>query len=174
VITAQAFSATPARHAPAVALGLFPAIAGWGVLVLTQSLNAAGAATGNFGLTEQVLQKPGAFASAGMHLGGMIALSQGFMLTCLVWSAASASLIDRKFNTAARFMLLGAGLSFFGFIHAGKLSAAGGIYELGWASGWRWAVGYLLSAGFFALTGLWVRKSGQSERPVDDPLSGHG
>src|SRR6185295_4773453 len=45
VITAQAFSATPRRHAPAVALGLFPAIAGWGVLILTQTLGAAGAAT---------------------------------------------------------------------------------------------------------------------------------
>jgi AGZA family xanthine/uracil permease-like MFS transporter len=174
VITAQAFSATPRRHAPAVALGLFPAIAGWGVLILTQALGAAGAATGNFALADQVLAKPGAFASVGMRLPGMIALSQGFMLTCLVWSAASACLIDRRFGAATRFMLVGAVLAFFGFIHAGTLSAAGGIYTIGWATGWPWAIGYALAAGFFALTGAWVRASGQSESPQDRALDDHG
>jgi AGZA family xanthine/uracil permease-like MFS transporter len=174
VITAQAFQATPPRHAPAVALGLFPAIAGWGVLILTQTLGAAGIATSDFGLADRVLANPAAFANAGLQLPGMVALSQGFMLSCLVWAAASACLIDRRFGAAARFMLVGAALSFFGFIHAGSLSAAGGIYRIGWASGWPWAVGYALSAAFFALTGLWVRRSGQSTAPTEDPLAGHG
>ena len=34
VIVAQAFEATPSRHAPAVAVGLLPGIAAWGVLML--------------------------------------------------------------------------------------------------------------------------------------------
>jgi AGZA family xanthine/uracil permease-like MFS transporter len=174
VITAQAFQATPRRHAPAVALGLFPAIAGWGVLILTQTLSAAGFATGDFALAEHVLHKPAAFESAGLRLQGLIALSQGFMLSCLVWSAASACLIDRKFAAATRFMLVGAVLSFFGFIHAGTLSPAGAIYDIRWASGWPWAIGYLLSAAFFALTGVWVRRSGQSELPREDSSGGHG
>jgi AGZA family xanthine/uracil permease-like MFS transporter len=174
VITAQAFQATPRRHAPAVALGLFPAIAGWGVLILTQTLGAAGMATGNFALAEQVLAKPEAFARAGLQLPGLVALSQGFMLTCLVWSGASAYLIDRKLGSASRFMLLGAVLSFFGFIHAGTLSPAGGVYTIGWATGSDWALGYLLAAAFFALTAWWVKHSGQSEQPVEDPLAGHG
>ncbi|MGH7788940.1 MAG: NCS2 family permease, partial [Candidatus Binatia bacterium] len=50
VITAQAFQATPPAHAPAVAFGLFPAIAAWGLLVLTQTLGAAGAVAGDPGL----------------------------------------------------------------------------------------------------------------------------
>ena len=174
VITAQAFQATPRRHAPAVALGLFPAIAGWGVLILTQTLGAAGMATGNFALAEQVLAKPEAFAGAGLQLPGLVALSQGFMLTCLVWSGASAYLIDRKLGNASRFMLLGATLAFFGFIHAGTLSPAGGVYTIGWAAGSDWALGYLLAAAFFALTAWWVKYSGQSEQPVEDPLAGHG
>jgi len=33
VITAQAFQASPLRHAPAAAIGLFPAIAAWGAIV---------------------------------------------------------------------------------------------------------------------------------------------
>ncbi len=42
VITAQAFQATPLRHAPAVALGLFPAIAAWGAaLVLGAFIEAS-------------------------------------------------------------------------------------------------------------------------------------
>lgn len=174
VITAQAFAATPRHHAPAVALGLFPAIAGWGVLILTQTLGAAGIATGNAGLASQVLGNPAAFAIAGLHLPGLVALSQGFMLTCLVWSAASACLIDRRFTAATNFMLIGAGLAFFGFIHAGTLSAAGGLYDIGWATGWRWSVGYLLSAAFFTLTGIWVSRSGQTTPPPLDTVDRHG
>jgi AGZA family xanthine/uracil permease-like MFS transporter len=162
VITAQAFVATPTRHAPAVALGLFPAIAGWGVMILTQTLGAVGNVTGNFALAGEVLAKPEAFAAAGLQLEGLVALSQGFMLTCLVWASASACLIDRKFRAATRFMLVGSVLAFFGFIHAGTLSPAGGVYEIVPGAGAKWTVGYLLSAAFFALTGWWVRRSGQT------------
>ncbi len=41
VITAQAFQATPARHAPAVAIGLFPAIAAWGATIVWGAFMAA-------------------------------------------------------------------------------------------------------------------------------------
>ena len=101
-------------------------------------------------------------------------MSQGFMLSCLVWSAAAAYLIDRRFLAAARFMLIGALLAFFGFIHAGSLSPAGGVYTIGWATGMPWAAGYALCAGFFGLTAVWVKHSGQEGPPPDDVLSGHG
>lgn len=41
VITAQAFQATPVRHAPAVAIGLFPAIAAWGAIVMLGAFDEA-------------------------------------------------------------------------------------------------------------------------------------
>jgi AGZA family xanthine/uracil permease-like MFS transporter len=173
VITAQAFQATPPRHAPAVALGLFPAIAGWGALILTQTLGAAGQATADPGLAQRVLDAPAAFQAAGLRLSGLVALSQGFMLSCLIWSAISACLIDRRFAAATRFALIGAALSFFGFIHSGTLTPAGGVYDIGWAKGWPWAAGYALSAAFFALTGAWAKKTGQTE-PVADSLGSHG
>lgn len=169
VITAQAFQATPREHAPAVALGLFPAIAGWGVMVLTQTLGAAGMASGDMGLAARVLAAPDSFARAGLHLDGLVALSQGFMLTCLVWSGASACLIDRKFGQATTWMLVGAALSFVGFVHAGQLSPAGGLYTIAFGVGWKWSLGYLLAAAFFWLTGRWVRMTRQ-ERVAD----GHG
>ena len=42
VITAQAFQATPKEHSPAVALGLMPAIAAWGVTLLRMFVNFEG------------------------------------------------------------------------------------------------------------------------------------
>ncbi len=41
IITAQAFRATPEEHAPAVAVGLFPAIAAWGATVMMGTLGVA-------------------------------------------------------------------------------------------------------------------------------------
>jgi len=157
VITAQAFQATPREHAPAVAVGLFPAIGAWGVLVLGQTLGAAGIAAGDPGLAAATLARPDAFAATGLSLGGIVALSQGFMLTCMVWAAVSALLIDRRFLAAAGWALAGAALANFGFIHAGRLGPAGGEFTIGLAPGWRWAAGYLLCAAFFAVMHLWSR-----------------
>jgi AGZA family xanthine/uracil permease-like MFS transporter len=149
VITAQAFQAVPRSHAPAVAVGLFPGIAAWGVLVATQTLGAAGMVESDFGLAARVLAAPDAFARAGLRLEGLAALSQGFLLTCMVWSAAAALLIDRRPRTAAAWMAAGAVLSFFGFIHAGPIGPSGGEVTLGFGVGLKWAVGYLLTGGFF-------------------------
>ncbi len=157
VITAQAFQATPREHASAVALGLFPAVAAWGLLLVTQTLGAVGIAMNRFDLAEIVLRDASAFDRAGLMLGGLVALSQGFMLTCLIWSAASACLIDRQFTRAAIWLLIGAVFSFFGFIHAGELTPAGGVSRIGWATGWQWSIGYLLSAGFFLMLAIWSR-----------------
>lgn len=162
IITAQAFEATPAGHSPAVAVGLFPAIAAWGLLILTQTLGAAGFATGDFSLAAKVLERPDAFGAAGLQLNGLVAISQGFMLSCMIWSAISAELIGRQFRRASVWALIGCGLSFFGFIHAGRLGPAGGIYEIGFASGWKWALGYFLCAVFFELMILWEKKQSSS------------
>lgn len=157
VITAQAFQATPREHAPAVAFGLFPSIAGWGLLIMTQTLGAAGAAEGDLALAGRVLEHPEAFMAVGNHLPGLVALSQGFMLTCVVWAAASTMLIEREFRKASVWMLVGGALAFFGLIHAGTLTPAGGVPDIGWATGWRWAVGYGLCAVFFFAMDFWAR-----------------
>lgn len=160
IITAQAFQATPPAHAPAVAIGLFPAIAAWGLLLLTQTLGAAGTATRDPGLAARVLAAPAAFQQNGLQLDGLVALSQGFMVTCMVWSAVSAHLIDRAFRRAAVWALIGAVAAFFGFVHAGSLTPAGGVYDIGIATGWRWTVGYVLCALFFLVVERW------SEQPA--------
>ena len=157
VITAQAFQATPPAHAPAVAIGLFPAIAAWGLLVLTQTLGAAGAVSGDRGLAARVLASPAAFAQSGLQLDGLVAISQGFMVTCMVWSAMSAHLIDRQFRRATAWAAIGAVAAFFGFVHAGTVTPAGGLYDIGVATGWRWTIGYLLCGAFFVAMDRWQR-----------------
>lgn len=167
VITAQAFQATPREHAPAVAVGLFPAIAAWGLLILGQTLGAASNALGQRGLAAEVLAKPAAFAMAGLHLDGLVAISQGFMLTCMVWAAASVYLIERKFYQAALWVGFGAVFAFFGFMHAGHMTPAGAVYDLGLGTGWRWSVGYVLCGAFFLLMGLWhahLKATGQETK----------
>jgi len=149
VITAQAFQATPREHAPAVAVGLFPGIAAWGVLLVTQTLNAAGTVVGSPDLGARALAHPEAFAQAGLRLEGLSALSQGFILTCMVWSASAALLIDRRFRAASAWMASGSVLAFFGFIHAGQIGPAGNELALGVGAGLPWAIGYLLTSGFF-------------------------
>jgi AGZA family xanthine/uracil permease-like MFS transporter len=173
IITAQAFSAVPRIHAPAVAIGLFPAIAGFGVLVLTSTVTAAGFTAQDPGFAQKVLDNHAAFHGAGLHIFGLVAISQGFMLTCLVWSAMSVNLIERRFNAAAIWASVGAVAAFFGFIHAGFLTPSGGSYVIGWATGGPWAIGYVLCALFIFLIGLWARHSGQTEPPSPDGELSH-
>lgn len=173
IITAQAFSAVPRVHAPGVAVGLFPAIAAFGVLVLTSTATAAGFALGDPGLSQKFLDSTGAFAAAGLHVAGLAAISQGFMLTCLVWSAMSVHLIERRFLAAAAWAAVGGVAAFFGFIHAGRLTPAGGSYDIGWATGLPWAIGYALCAIAIALIGLWAIRTGQTTPPSPDDGTSH-
>ncbi len=169
VITAQAFQTTDPRHAPAVALGLFPAIAAWGLLIFQQTLRGVGFALDDPGVAGLALEAAPALAASGLHLDGMVALSQGFMLVCMVWAAVSAHLIDRDFSKAALWALIGAVLAFFGFIHAGYLTPAGAMYDIAFASGWQWAVGYALCGLFFLVMASRIRARG-----ADVYLDGEG
>lgn len=149
IITAQAFQTTKKEHAPAVAIGLFPAIAAWGLLILGQTLGAAGIATKNLGLASEVLKNKSAFYFSGLHLEGLVAISQGFMITCMVWASISTYLIDKNFKRAAIWSLIGALFSFFGLIHAGEMTPAGGIYHIGIGTGLKWCIGYFLCFLYF-------------------------
>ncbi|MCP4655074.1 MAG: hypothetical protein GY856_06600 [bacterium] len=73
----------------------------------------------------EVLSHPEAFTLAGLHLDGLVAISQGFMLTCMIWAAMSTLLIERQFLSATVWAVIGALLAFFGFTHAGEMTPAG-------------------------------------------------
>lgn len=158
-ITSQAFQVTPRSHAPAVALGLVPSVAAWGTIVVSQTVGAVGAAISDGSVAHRAFENLNVFVSSGLQLPGLIALSQGFMLSSVVWAATAVCLVERRLTQAAAWMGAGAVMAFFGLIHVGEISVEGNLYSLGFATGARWAAGYALAAAFFMVVSCVNRKS---------------
>jgi AGZA family xanthine/uracil permease-like MFS transporter len=127
VIGAQAFQASPAKHAPAVVLAIIPNVAAWGQLQVDSALNAAGTSAGAVGMAK--------LAGSGLVYHGMELLGGGAVLAGLVLGALAAFIIDRRLKEAALWAFAGAVLAFFGFIHG---------TQLGWAMSPQVALGYAL------------------------------
>ena len=160
VMTSQAFQTTPRSHAPAVALGLVPSLAAWGTIVVSQTVGAVGTTISDGSVAHRAFENLNVFVSSGLQLPGLVALSQGFMLSSVVWAATAVCLVERKLTQAAAWMGAGAVMAFFGFIHAGEISVEGNLYSLGFATGARWAAGYALTAVFFIIVSHVNRNSG--------------
>ncbi len=100
-ITAQSFKATPVRHYPALALATIPALAALGGILVNQVLG---------------LNAPDPHSAE--MLQTLRCLSNGFIVTSLLWGAALAALIDRRLKLGAVYLLVAAGLALFGVIHS--------------------------------------------------------
>jgi len=145
IITAQAFQATPSPHAPAVAVGLFPAIAAWGATVMMGAFGIAGGknlmeivapATQAAAVLEASLSSPDGEPATtpippvappiprpsmdvnGFLVHGLLLMERGYIFTCMILAAASACLIDRKFKAAGLWMCAAAFFTWLGFMHA--------------------------------------------------------
>jgi len=118
-ITAQAFVASPPRHAAAVAISLVPAAA---AMVLIQ----ANLLLGSVGKSAADL------AGAGRStFDTLLVLGNGFVLTALAWGAALCCVVDRRLGPAAA-VLGAAGVgALFGVIHSPLPSGA--VF-------WPWAI----------------------------------
>ena len=116
-VMAQAFTATPARHAPAVALAALPSLAF--VIYLEMS----------------PLLAPGSPALSGETaetVGVLKLLASGFVITAVLWGAAAAALIDRSFVKSGGYLVAAALFCLFGVIHS---PAAQGTLFLPWRAG---------------------------------------
>ncbi|HBR16017.1 MAG: MFS transporter [Deltaproteobacteria bacterium RIFCSPLOWO2_12_FULL_43_16] len=105
-ITAQAFEATPRKHAKAIAFAFVPVIAD---LLLIE----IGLLLGNLGKSAADLT--GGFAET-YH--SIVILANGFIISSMLWGAAIAYIIDHKLHTAAFYFFAAAILSLFGIIHS--------------------------------------------------------
>ncbi|HEY4260744.1 MAG TPA: NCS2 family permease, partial [Schlesneria sp.] len=163
IITAQAFSAVPKEHAPAVAVGLFPAIAAWGFTVTQGAFFKSGGKT----LHDLMASDPRANVND-FVLHGMISLQQGYIFTCMILAAISAFLIDRRFFAAGTWSLVGALCAGLGLTHAYQLFAGNVVDYLFVFSNptfpgaivyrsWDVAIGYVLMAATFFIVGMWSR-----------------
>jgi adenine/guanine/hypoxanthine permease len=109
LIGSQAFQESPHKHAPAIVLALLPQIAEWGKTMIDGALGAAGTNAAAVGI--------GKMAQVGVLYDGLATLGGGATLAGIVLGAITVYIIDRAFEKAACFALVGAVLTFFGFIH---------------------------------------------------------
>jgi AGZA family xanthine/uracil permease-like MFS transporter len=160
VIMSQAFQEVSVAHAPAVAVGFIPPLAGWGLFLIQTALGVAAP-----GYTMQ--QAAASFApSANLFFTGMLSLgqTQGFILLSILFSAIIAHVIDRNWRAAAIWCVIAAVASACGIIHGFVFTPDGGIKPalFHWTgfggpipSGIDFAVVYLLAAALlFAMHAL--------------------
>ena len=136
VMTAQAFQETPKAHALAVALGLIPSLAAWALVLVETTARKAGSSL--FEVAPQF--------GADLYVYGLIAMSQGFILTAMILAAMLALIIDREFLQAGLWSLAGMLLSATGLIHAFELTVRGVENRFGWCAAPQFVIGYGLTA----------------------------
>jgi len=113
VIGAQAFTTTPARHAPAVVLAMLPNVASWAQTQIDGALGAAGTNAATVGLQ--------ALNNQGVVYDGLAIFGGGAVVAGLILGAIAVFIIDREYSRAIVYAIVGAILAFTGFIHAAQL-----------------------------------------------------
>lgn len=124
VITAQSYAVTPARHYPAVAIGMFPAVAAMGMFFMPMALTAAGHGDGVLSFVNRHLEQltnVGTDAWWPIGVYALVGANSGFVITTMLIAAISAFLIDRRFRAAAGWCFLAAVLTLLGFQHAFRI-----------------------------------------------------
>jgi len=137
IIMAQAYQATPRNHAPAIALGLIPALASWALMIIQGTLAKTDLTLAEIGANGLIQNYP---------LHGIISLSQGFILTSIIWSAMATNLLDKKLRQAAAWALTASVFSFFGLIHSYHLVENNILNHFGPKAGIEFALPYLVGA----------------------------
>lgn len=149
VITAQAFSATPRHHAPAVVVGLLPGVVAWGALMSKIGLRVGGLGPPDGApFDKHAADILGGFEASFWNLHGALALEQGFILTAMLVAAMVTMVIERRFLAAAGWALAAAALSATGLMHGYRWTASDTAIDLHPA--WPWVIGYLCMAACFA------------------------
>jgi AGZA family xanthine/uracil permease-like MFS transporter len=148
VMVAQAFQEVPKSHCIAVAFGLLPMLASWGLQLVDLALRKGGSS---------LLEAAPKFGDE-LAIYGLIALSQGALLVSMIWAAALAYMLDRRFLPAAGWMVAGAVLSFLGVIHAYILSPAGIVNKLGIFVAPEFTISYAAGALFLVACHYYIRR----------------
>ncbi|GAA0375624.1 NCS2 family permease [Bacillus horti] len=134
------FQTNETKYYPAVVMAMLPYLSNY---IMTRFNNNAG----------EVVQ--------GISTG-IVPLGHGAMFTGIIFGAITVYIIDRQFNKAGVFSLVGALLSFIGLIHAPALS-------LGAAN--DFAIGYVIMAIFFFYYSWYYAKKGRLVDKANLPLN---
>ena len=107
-ITAQSFHATPRRHYAAIAVACIPALAKLVAIQLSMFM----------GVMDFSSVPEGAAAFLQGHLLVINVLAGGFIFTSLIWASAVAKIIDRRYATAAWYLVAASVFVLFGVMHS--------------------------------------------------------
>jgi len=156
VIGAQAFQTTPARHAPAIVLAIVPNIALWAQGLVDDALQAAHSSAAQVGYLNN--------GSTDLY-HGMMLLGAGATLAGLVLGAMAVFIIDRQFNRAIIYSLIGALLALVGLINAPHffIQNVNNAWVLS-VDNWEVVVGYLFSTVILTIMAV---QEGQLRVPRD-------
>jgi AGZA family xanthine/uracil permease-like MFS transporter len=138
ITVGQAVTEVPANQAIAVIMGLIPALSAWATGIADTVARKAGSSL------MQVAPRMG----GDLAMGGLIALGQGSLLTSMLWSAALAFIVQRRFAAAASWLAAASALSAAGIIHAYKLTPNGVEGRIAWWAAPEFALAYLGGAAF--------------------------
>ncbi|HVN72926.1 MAG TPA: MFS transporter [Desulfomonilia bacterium] len=143
-IVRQAYKEAPPEHSEAVSFSFLPVVASLIMIVLGQFLGAAGITSDKLPVRLSTM------------LQTLTVLSNGFIMTALLWGAMAAFVIDRRPRMAALYALSCAACTLFGIIHS--ILPTGEVY-LPWKAAsnlhYTIALSYAVLAGIF----LTVRSS---------------
>ena len=143
----QAYKDSPPSHSPAVSLSFLPVVASLVLIILSQFLGALNVTLDKLPVRLQLLHQT------------LTMLSNGFILTGLLWGSMLAFLIDHKARLAALCSAVCAVLTIFGIIHS--IMPSGELYLP-----WRVATQahYMLAIAYLALSGILLLLTGKEDR----------
>jgi AGZA family xanthine/uracil permease-like MFS transporter len=159
VTVGQAFVEVPRTQVIAVTLGLIPIVAQWASSVVDDVARAAGSSLA------AVLNN----LDGNLALAGLLSLGQGALLTSMLWAAAMALIIERRFLRASVWLAAAAVLSAAGVIHAWRLTPAGIEGRIGWWVAPQFALSYAAGAIFLVLCAWWARHFDPADRASFSP-----
>lgn len=156
VIGAQAFQTTPGRHAPAIVLALIPNIALWAQGLVDDALGAAGSSAKDVGFLSN--------GSVDLY-HGMALMGAGATLAGLILGAIAVFIIDKEFNRAIVYGVIGTLLALVGLINAPHffLQNIDGSWALR-VDNWEVVLGYLAATITVAVMAV---HQGQLRGPAD-------
>jgi AGZA family xanthine/uracil permease-like MFS transporter len=146
-IIRQAFNDSPPAHSPAVSLSFLPVVASLMLIILGQFMGTLNATPDKLPVRLQIMHQT------------LTMLSNGFILTGLLWGSMLAYLIDNKARMAALYCAVCTVLTLFGIIHS--VMPSGELY-LPWRVATTHAH-YMLTAAYLALSGILLLLRGKTD-----------
>jgi len=147
-IMRQAYNDSPPAHSPAVSLSILPVVASLVLIILGQFMGAMSATPDKLPMRLQIMHQT------------LTMLSNGFIITGLLWGSMLAFLIDHKARLAALCSAICAVLTLFGIIHS--VMPSGELYL-------PWQVTshahYMLAVAYLALSGILLLLTGRTDKP---------